>query len=107
MKIYEVYSGENLKIAEKIQQRRYQILVHSYIYYQKDMNLVTDFKFDKWEHELVELQSKYPEIAETVVYADSFRGWDGSSGYNLPYMNEEIQNIAERLVRNKKNHEKK
>lgn len=85
MALYDIYSGEELKIAEKIQQRRYQMLVHSYIYYELDKNIVSDSQWSQWATELAELQSKYPELAKEVPYAKDFANWDGSSGAFLEY----------------------
>lgn len=85
VQLYKIFEGDELKIAEKIQRRRYQMLVHSYIYYELDKNLVSDSQWSKWAMELVELQSKYPGIAEKVPYAKDFEDWDGSSGAYLTY----------------------
>lgn len=87
MALYDIYSGEELKIAEKIQQRRYQMLVHSYIYYELNKNVVSDSQWSKWATELAELQNQYPEIAKSVIYAKDFENWDGSSGAFLDYSN--------------------
>lgn len=84
---YEIFSGEELKIAEKIQRRRYQMLVHSYIYYEMNENIITDSQWSSWAMELVELQDKYPDIAKRVIYANDFANWDGSSGAFLTYSN--------------------
>lgn len=86
-KLYDIFSGEELKIAEKIQQRRYQMLVHSYIYYELNENIISDSQWSKWAVELAELQNKYPDIASEVLYAKDFIGWDGSSGAFLTYKN--------------------
>ena len=84
-KTYEIFSGEELTIAEKIQRRRYQMLVHSYIYYELDNNIISDSQWSQWATELAELQSKYPDIANQVIYADDFEDWDGSTGAFLRY----------------------
>ena len=84
-RLYEKFSGEELKIAEKIKQRRYQILVHSYIYYELDKNLISDSQWSTWAVELANLQRDYPDIADEVDYAKDFDGWDGSSGAFLTY----------------------
>lgn len=84
-RLYEKFSGEELKIAEKIKQRRYQILVHSYIYYELDKNLISDSQWSTWAVELANLQRDYPDIADEVDYANDFDGWDGSSGAFLTY----------------------
>ena len=59
-------------IEEKIEQRRRQILVHSYIYYALDDNIISDSQWSKWAVELAELQEKYPEIAEQTAFAEDF-----------------------------------
>lgn len=97
MKLYEKYSGKKLKIAEKIQQRRLQILVHSYIYYELDQNIVSDAKWSAWAKELAELQQKYPNMSKKIPYAEQFVDWDGSSGAYLEY-DESIIDTAERLL---------
>lgn len=74
----------NEKIAELITRRRRQILVHSVIYYRMNDNVISDAQWSKWAMELVELQKKYPEIADSCPYADDFKGFDGSSGFDLP-----------------------
>ena len=96
-KTYEVFSGKDLEVAELILRRRMQMLVHSYIYYKMDMNLISDREFDMWGKELVQLQADYPEIAEQVEYADAFKDWDASTGFHLP-ANEQIIRIACRLT---------
>lgn len=86
-------------IASKILQRRLQILVHSYIYYELDMNIVSDEKWSKWAMELVKLQKENQLVASKLPYAKEFLDFDGSTGYHLPYKNKEIVEKAERLLR--------
>ena len=86
-------------IAAKIQQRRYQILVHSLIYYELDMNLVSDAKWAEWGQELSQLQNTHPDTASRVIFAEAFKGFDGSTGFNLPYKDEQVVNIAYRLLK--------
>lgn len=83
-KTYEMFSGNDLEIAELIQQRRIQMLVHSCLYYNMDTNLITDKKWDEWARELVKLQRDYPEISEKVSLYEEFKDWDASSGAFLP-----------------------
>lgn len=92
--------GNAQTITEKIQQRRYQMLIHSFIYYQLGDNLVSDHDFDRWAKELVELQEKYPEESRKARYYGEFMSFDGSSGFDLPYHYPEIQSIAYKLLRN-------
>lgn len=94
-------------IAEVIQQRRYQMLVHSFIYYQLNQSIVSDHDFDKWAKELVVLQERYPDIAKTVVYHNEFKAFDGSSGFDLPYNLPEIQERAMRVLEEYKKRQKR
>lgn len=86
-------------IAAKIQQRRYQILVHSLLYYELDINLVTDSKWSEWAMELVSLQKANPDIAQTVIFASAFKDFDGSTGFDLPYRDAQIVHIARKLLK--------
>ena len=86
------------EIAELIQRRRYQILVHSLIYYELDMNLVSDAQWAEWGVELVKLQKDHPKEAESVIFYEPFKDFDASTGYNLPFRDEQIVNIAYRLL---------
>lgn len=95
---YEIFSGEDLKIAELILRRRLQMLVHSYIYYEKDDNIVSDQQWSKWAVELVQLQEKYPDIAEQVEWADAFEDWDASTGAFLPLKHPTVVRIGDYLL---------
>jgi NAD-dependent DNA ligase len=86
-------------IQERIRQKRYQMLVHSYIYYQLNDSLISDHDFDKWAKELVMLTEKYPEEASQVIYHKEFEDFTGSSGFDLPYSMPNIQAIGNRLVK--------
>ena len=55
---YDLFSDEELEIAELIYQRRLQMLVHSYLYYKASQPIITDHKWDEWAKELKELQEK-------------------------------------------------
>ena len=91
------FTDEELPIAEKIQQRRLQLLVHSYIYYRLDANIIEDKKWDEWAVELVDLQNKHPDIASRVVCAEQFIDWDASTGFHLPF-DEWVENKARQLL---------
>lgn len=84
MKTYELFTGDELKIAEKIQQRRYQLLIHSCIYYHLNQNIISDKKWDEWARELKTLQEHYPNISEKVMLYEYFKDWDASTGAFLP-----------------------
>lgn len=88
--------------AEKIKRRRYQLLVHSLLYYELNINLISDDQWSKWATELAKLQEQNPEIANSVIFADEFKTFDGSTGFDLPYRDEQIINIAYRLLNARK-----
>lgn len=73
------------------------MMVHSYLYYEMNTNIITDKQFDTWGRELVKLQADYPEISKQVEYYDAFSNWDASTGFDLP-KDERIQHIAWRLT---------
>jgi hypothetical protein len=85
-------------IAELINRRRRQILVHSVIYYKLNTNLISDHTWMKWAQELVSLQQQYPEIAKKCPYSVEFEGFDGSTGFNLPLADPWAVNKAYQLL---------
>lgn len=86
--------------AALILQRRHQILVHSYLYYHYNMSLISDSQFDTWAKELVQLQADNPQLSEKVYYyRDAFRGFDGTTGYDLPYTDPRIARKADLLIK--------
>lgn len=87
------------EITSLIQRRRLQLLVHSCIYYAYNENLVTDETWCKWALELEGLQTQYPEIANKVRWARAFKGFDHSTGYNLPFDENGIRSKAIQLLR--------
>lgn len=91
--------ASDVEIAELIGRRRRQILVHSIIYYKMDDNLVSDHTWAEWAKELCYLQKTYPEIAREGPYADAFKGFDPSTGFNLPLDDRWAMGIAHKLLR--------
>lgn len=87
-------------IKEKIRQRRRQMLVHSYIYYELNENIVSDHTWAKWAKELQELQEKYPKESAEVEEYENFKNWDGSSGAFLNF-GENIKTVAKILLEQK------
>lgn len=77
------------------------MVVHSAIYYELDDNIISDNEWAKRAKELVELQSKHPEIAKTCVYADEFSDFDGSTGFSLP-RDERVMAKAQYLLANRR-----
>lgn len=88
----------NDKIRKHIERRRVQLLVHSYIYYALDRNIVSDQQWSQWGVELEELQDRYPEESVRAKYYEEFRDFDHSTGADLDYNKPEIITWAELLV---------
>lgn len=86
-----------MTIKEKIRQRRRQMLVHSYIYYELDDNIVSDAQWAKWAKELEQLQKNYPKESAEVEEYEQFKDWDGSSGAFLNF-GENIKTVAKILL---------
>ena len=89
----------NEQIAALITRRRLQVLVHSVIYYKLSDNIISDTQWSEWALELENLQKTYPKIASQCPYADGFKGFDHSSGFDLPLYDSWAINKALQLVR--------
>lgn len=89
------------EVKALIKRRRRQILVHSFLYYQLNENVVSDHTFDKFCNDLVDLQAKFPEESKEVEYYEEFKDFDGSSGYDLPYTNPDIQHAGFHLLQHR------
>lgn len=72
-------------IKSLIKRRRRQVLVHSYIYYELNDNIISDKQWSAWAEELENLQKQYPEESAEVELYDEFKGFDHSTGANLNY----------------------
>lgn len=97
-KTYAIFNGEDLKIAEKIQQRRLQMLIHSCIYYEMNQNIISDKQWDEWARELKKLQEDYPDISRQVEWYDAFIDWDASTGAFLPIKDAWVVRKAKQLL---------
>ena len=74
------------------------MLVHSYIYYELNTNIIDDATWSKWAIELRDLQNSHPEESKQVKYYEDFKDWDGSSGAFLNYNRPNIIITANRLL---------
>lgn len=101
--LYEIFTGKELGVAQLIQRRRLQMLVHSCIYYKMDQNIISDAQWSRWGTELADLQNKYPEISKQVIWAEAFEDWDGSSGAFLPLDDLWVVNKAQQLLHHQEN----
>ncbi|MEH7117241.1 hypothetical protein V7128_07440 [Neobacillus vireti] len=85
-------------VIELMNRRERQLTVHSFLYYQLNESIISDHTFDLWSKELVDLMEQYPEEFKQTVFYNDFKDFDGSSGFDLPYGNPNIQSIGYRLL---------
>lgn len=90
-----------MTIAERIQELRLEMVVHSYIYYELNDNIISDAEWSQRAKELVRLQQAHPDIVEQVIYADAFKDFDGSTGFSLP-RDERTKAKAHYLLKNRR-----
>ena len=86
------------QIAAAIKQRRLQLLVHSCIYYEFNQSIIDDATWAKWAIELEQLQTAYPAIADKVEWAEVFKDFDHSTGYNLPVLDPRVMRKARQIL---------
>ncbi len=96
----DIYRIQSEAIKAKIEQRRRQIMVHSYIYYEMDDSVVSDEQWSQWAKELIWLTQEFPDIAKECVYNKEFDGFEGSTGFDFNYP-ENIKNRAAKLIAHK------
>lgn len=78
-------------VQRRILQDRKFIVLHSYVYYKLGESLVPDSVFDRVSRDLVILQKDHPEDSLAVdFYLDYFKDWDGSTGFDIPFQQPEI-----------------
>lgn len=73
------------RIAELIKRRENQILLHACLYYEFNLNLISDDKYDQWSFELKDLIDNHPVEFKQSPYYKDFKGFVPDSGYYLPY----------------------
>lgn len=95
-----LFNKNEIKVAssvlELINRRRRQILVHSYLYYKMDTNLIQDHVFDKWCRELMQLHIKHPTESRRAVFWSVYKDWNGFSGYDLFTNDKDAEEWAKR-----------
>lgn len=74
---------EHFTPQDRIELLERWIMVQSYIYYELDMNIVSDHTYNANSQQLVSLIKEYPEEYERSRYYSFFYDFDGSTGYHL------------------------
>lgn len=101
MYTFNVYWTDKMKIdfLQRV------VLIHSYLYYEKDTTLWSDKKYDEVVKQLTIIQKQKTEqwIKQNTQYGYCFYDFDGSTGFDLwGRMKEKdkqfIKNITERIL---------
>ena len=95
----------NLTMQDYIDFLQRYIIVHSYIYYELNNNIISDKKYDEKAKELVKYKNDYPELWKTSQYYKQFgEDYNGATGFTLYHdldedQKQRIRQIALSLVR--------
>lgn len=76
------------------------IILHSYIYYELNNNVVSDKKYDEKAKELVRYKNQCPELWKTSMYYKQFGDeYNGATGFTLYHdLDEHQKEIIRSLV---------
>lgn len=76
------------------------IILHSYIYYELNNNVISDKKYDEKSKELVGYKNEYPELWKNSMYYKQFGDeYNGATGFTLYHdLNEHQKEIIRSLV---------
>ncbi|WP_153008815.1 DNA ligase LigA-related protein [Paenibacillus jamilae] len=67
-----------MNISDKINQRRRQFLVHSFLFYELGEAIVPDADFDRWARELIELQRDNLDLSAALPFHELTAALDTS-----------------------------
>lgn len=74
---------EDMKIKARIEFLERYILVHSYLYYHMNENVISDKKYDKYSRLLASKIEKYSSRIPSTQYGYVFYDFDGNTGFDL------------------------
>lgn len=74
-----IYWSRKTKI-EYVQRR---VLVHSILYYDMGEQVISNADYDKLSQMLLKMMGKAVKESKESVYAETFDGYDGSTGFDL------------------------
>lgn len=73
-----------LSTQEQINFLQRYIIVHSYIYYELDRNIISDKEYDAKSKELTKYKNDYPDLWRTSMYYKQFgEDYNGATGFSL------------------------
>lgn len=76
------------------------IILHSYIYYELNSNVISDKQYDEKSKELVKYKNEYPELWKSSMYCKQFGDdYNGATGFTLYHdLDEHQKEIIRSLV---------
>lgn len=74
---------DNWSGLDKINYLQRAILIYSFLYYQKNISIVSDKYFDSISKQLADIQSKNKNKINKTQYYKAFKDFDGTTGYYL------------------------
>lgn len=76
------------------------IILHSYIYYELDANIISDRQYDLKAKELVKYKNEYPELWKQSMYYKQFGDeYNGATGFTLYHdLDEHQKEIIRSLI---------
>lgn len=87
------------QMAELIQRRMRQFLIHSFAYYKLDQTMITDHTYDRLCHHLSELMKQYPDVAKLNPYYGLCQGIENNgSGFYIDIYPDSIVTTTFRLL---------
>lgn len=89
------FQNPYLNIKQRIETLQRWILVHSYLYYERDASIVDDLKFDSNARQLVQMMKDNKYETKSSHYYYAFKGFDGTTGFDL-YV--KLNGMHQRLV---------
>lgn len=93
-----------LTIQEKIDWLQRYIIVHSYIYYELNDNVISDREYDIKSKELVKYKNEYPHLWKSSEYYKQFGDdYNGATGFTLFHgLSEKQKRIILSIVANRR-----
>ena len=93
-----VFKNKKVKetLEERIKRLRSNMLVHSYLYYQLNTQVIDDDRWQSMANRLATLQDKNGHKFE--FYDDVFKDWTGDTGMHLP-VDDWVKSKADQLVK--------
>lgn len=93
-----LFISDDAQVEELINRRRRQILVSSIAYYKYNHSFISDYQWSEWAKELVGISKARPDIAARCCYAKEFEDFEGSTGFDLPLNDPDMDKVTRRMM---------